>query len=954
MSVWVVARHTWTRVWASRVVVGAVAAGLFVFVLTIGAPVSAAAKGRGSGRLVIRVTGLPKGQRPAVVVTGPGLHDRLRSTRLVVGHAQPGGYLVEASVFRISRGAAAIVGGAQAIPSHKRIRVVVRRGHRSTATVRYPTIVNPGVVRAPNGLVAVLGPDTSPRELVYRGNPGLPRVGAVVVAAPSSRLPDGLIARVTSKQHARGKARLSVQPEPFTAAVPQFSFAGVANLHPAVVAGPSADSAALRSQDESPCSGAPPVIGRASLDQFQVRQASASLFPDPQLTLDLALRTTEHLDLSAAAAVSCEKTLHTLGPWTGEIPTPVGPIPVYAQIPVTAHADLSSALAGIDFNVASTHNLSVQLGSTNRVSLDEQGSNVWTSGGLSWTGDASFGLSMGLEFGIGNPHLGDFHLTAGVDADVDLNSDQGCSVDMTPGHLDAGIKVGPFDGSAKLWSAKPIQLWQGCASPYPTPTPRPTPGIVTLQDPVAQSNTVGANASLQVEATDTAGGKLTYSATALPPGLNIDSKTGLINGTPTAVGSYTPTITAADSTGPSAHQAFDWQITNQSAPPPDPGRAVAVSAGPGETCAVLASGRIDCWGIDDAGQLGIADDSTLASCVAGTACSLTPVQVSGITDAVSVTVGGQHACALLANGSIECWGSDAGGALGDADDDSSGTPVPVAGISDALAVAATDSDNTCALLQGGQVDCWGPNEDGEVGNGTTTEQDTPTPVELPDPAVDVEPGRDSTCALLTDHTVECWGDNQYGELGDGTIISTLQPDQSGLTGIPDVSQIASPEISECAALQSGSVECWGSADDEELGIPPTSAPDVCSAGDPCSKTPLTVAGIQNVEMVTDGGGTFSCALLSGGSVSCWGWNGEGELGTGTNLANSDPEYAPPSPVTGLSNATEISSGNDQTCALLNTGGIDCWGRDWYGELGDAQGGQPTAQSDSPTPVLGIP
>ena len=165
--------------------------------------------------------------------------------------------------------------------------------------------------------------------------------------------------------------------------------------------------------------------------------------------------------------------------------------------------------------------------------------------------------------------------------------------------------------------------------------------------------------------------------------------------------------------------------------------AIAVGAGAFDTCAVLAGGTVECWGNNNAGQLG--DGTSTGPEGVGTcqdeACSPTPVPVTAITNATAVTIGGEttssplfpgstHACALLSGGSVECWGANELGQLGDGTfvgpevcaQSCSSTPVPVSGITNASAVSAGE-DHTCALLSGGGVRCWGSNFFGQVGDG---------------------------------------------------------------------------------------------------------------------------------------------------------------------------------------------------------------------------------------------
>ena len=136
--------------------------------------------------------------------------------------------------------------------------------------------------------------------------------------------------------------------------------------------------------------------------------------------------------------------------------------------------------------------------------------------------------------------------------------------------------------------------------------------------------------------------------------------------------------------------------------------AVAVSDGVLEDCALLARGSVKCWGDNVYGQLG---NGTTAN-------SPTPVTVKGIAKAKAVSAG-NTACALLSGGSVKCWGDNANGALGNGTQKNSAIPVAVKGITSASAIATGDTSDACALLTGGAVKCWGSEMYGALGNGKT-------------------------------------------------------------------------------------------------------------------------------------------------------------------------------------------------------------------------------------------
>jgi alpha-tubulin suppressor-like RCC1 family protein len=192
--------------------------------------------------------------------------------------------------------------------------------------------------------------------------------------------------------------------------------------------------------------------------------------------------------------------------------------------------------------------------------------------------------------------------------------------------------------------------------------------------------------------------------------------------------------------------------------------AVAISAGWWHTCALLASGGIDCWGSNGSGQLGIGTYGGSHS---------TPVPVSGISNAIAISAGGEHTCALLSGGGVDCWGANYYGELGDGSAEMRLTPVPVSGITNATAISASQRNHTCALLSGGGVDCWGANFSGQLGNGTEEESWTAVAVSGITNAVAVSAGGYHSCALLAGGMVDCWGEG--GLLGDGSGEDSLTP-----------------------------------------------------------------------------------------------------------------------------------------------------------------------------------
>ena len=333
-----------------------------------------------------------------------------------------------------------------------------------------------------------------------------------------------------------------------------------------------------------------------------------------------------------------------------------------------------------------------------------------------------------------------------------------------------------------------------------------------------------------------------------------------------------------------------------------------------------------------------------------------PTVTTSTTVLSPITVASDHACLLKTNNTVECWGSNGAGQLGNGTQINSSTPVSVLGLTSVKQVSAADGE-TCAVTEAGAVDCWGaaftlspetvPNLsgvkqvavepgyecalltntsvkcwgmgiDGELGDGSTSSSTTPVTVSNLTGVAEISSGLDNACALLTRGTVECWGYNAQGELGNGSTTNSSIPVQvSNLTGVRSIS---SETLSTCALLSSGSISCWGSNIGEA----------VYGNTDVDSLTPITFTSISNVSQVANAD-SVSCVLLSSGTVECW--------GIGTAAVTESPSV-----VLGLTGATNISAGGDEACAELVSGQIYCWGSNQYGQLGNG------SNVDSSTPV----
>ncbi len=295
---------------------------------------------------------------------------------------------------------------------------------------------------------------------------------------------------------------------------------------------------------------------------------------------------------------------------------------------------------------------------------------------------------------------------------------------------------------------------------------------------------------------------------------------------------------------------------------------------------------------------------------------------------VQLAEGSLHSCGLLVSGSVKCWGYNAHGQLGlgyFSESVSSATLVP--GLTN-VASLVIDGAVSCAVLVSGPVKCWGFNLNGELGLGYVSGEypsygvSSPTLVPGLTDVASLVLGRDRTCAVLISGSVNCWGANSLGQLGLGYNSTSAPygvPSPTLVPGLTDVAYIIMGTFHSCAVLVYGSAKCWGYNFYGQLGLGYNSE---------SVSSPTLVPGVTDVASLVVGGDA-SCAVLVSGSVKCWGDNSYGQLGLGyTSESVSSPTLVPE-----LTHVVSLVSGNHSWCAVLVSGSVNCWGYNYYGQLG---------------------
>ena len=381
---------------------------------------------------------------------------------------------------------------------------------------------------------------------------------------------------------------------------------------------------------------------------------------------------------------------------------------------------------------------------------------------------------------------------------------------------------------------------------------------------------------------------------------------------------------------------------------------VDVGAGRASTCAIRADGSLWCWGSNECGQLGLGTVGAVA---------VDPQPAVGLPAAVrQVALGARHACAVLVDGTVWCWGNNFGGQLGTGSvaTASLGEPIPqqVVGLGHSASSITAGTEHTCILDDAGEVHCWGSDAMGQLGdgpNGADAANESPSPVradidscghvgELPDVdggavdagiadaaasdaatidagtaplpscAIDLSLGMRHSCARLMDGTLWCWGDNQVGQMGDGTVRSPVrQP--APAASLDAATATSAGDFHTCGLQSTGEIWCWGLAIRGQLG---SDWPDLIAT------TPVQADAPGEAFVSVSAGAGASCGIHESGALWCW----------GVEQAPHPFWSAQPKPIAGLPIVIAATLGTHHGCALDGTHALWCWGGNSHGQLGN--------------------
>ncbi len=382
---------------------------------------------------------------------------------------------------------------------------------------------------------------------------------------------------------------------------------------------------------------------------------------------------------------------------------------------------------------------------------------------------------------------------------------------------------------------------------------------------------------------------------------------------------------------------------------------IEVKLGAAFGCALFEDGRLKCWGSNQSGQLG--NGSYIPRGM--NPGELGPTLPTTLRNVTSFALGYEHACAVSNNG-LWCWGSNAHGQLASGSVPKA-APTPTRVTLDATPVAVTaGAYHTCALLEDGSVECWGRNSSGQLGryDAVDDKQDyepqaageTLPPVPLDGKALALSAGGQSVCALVAPKAVKCWGGNSSGQLGNG---SDLDIGKLATDSLPSEVNLGSNLLPvgvtmgwdhTCAWSAAGALKCWGNGYSGALGYENDSSLGA-SPGDLGTR----LAAVPLSEQVTSAaaGRWTTCAVLASGGVECWGLGDSGQLGRPdlaiSALGDDAGEMALLAPIDfgDDGKAKSVALGGAFGCVLLARGAIKCWGDNSFGQLGIGSTETPT-------------
>ena len=373
---------------------------------------------------------------------------------------------------------------------------------------------------------------------------------------------------------------------------------------------------------------------------------------------------------------------------------------------------------------------------------------------------------------------------------------------------------------------------------------------------------------------------------------------------------------------------------------------LAIKTGTSHTCVIASDNKAYCWGLNTYGQLG--NNSTSQS--------LVPVAVdtSGVLSGktvIALSTGNTHTCVIASDNNAYCWGHGANGRLGNSSSSDRLVPVAVttSGVLSGKTITSITAggSHTCAIASDSRLYCWGYNQNGYLGNNSSSDSSVPVAVDtsgvlLNKTITSVASKFFDTCALSSDGQAYCWGNNGSGQLGTGDTLAYLVPQRVASylagykTGVPGKTSIAvaGGAYHTCAIASDNNAYCWGYDSNGQLGdgttnnVNPTTISAVDTSGVLSGKTIRAISSALY----------HTCAIASDNQAYCWGMGLGGKLGNNSTTQSTVPVAVDTSGVFSGKTVLSIATGPGTNCAIASDNQAYCWGSNTYGQIGDGTSG----------------
>lgn len=346
------------------------------------------------------------------------------------------------------------------------------------------------------------------------------------------------------------------------------------------------------------------------------------------------------------------------------------------------------------------------------------------------------------------------------------------------------------------------------------------------------------------------------------------------------------------------------------------------------TCAILNDDSVKCWGSNTSGQLGVGDTTNRT----------TPTAVnlgSGFT-AKELIVGGLSYCAILNDNSVKCWGKNSQGELGVGSNSNQTSPAAISfgvgrSVKKLIMTKSSSYNTSCAILDDDTLRCWGYNAQGQIGDASTTDRNTPRTISLGTGKTaksvaflnsTVSPDSVSTCAILNDDSLSCWGYNAQGKLGVGDTTNKTSPTAVNLGAGRTITKLYNHSLeAACALLDNSTVKCWGDNSVYQLADNTTT--------DKTSPQAVAFPSSKAVKEVYLGNDNSNCVVHTDLTLSCWGNNVRGQLG----LSSSTTSFGTAQAVSLAKTVKKVVSSDYLICLINSDNTVSCSGDNVYGSLG---------------------